>query len=144
MHAPGDHVAEQIDDIGAHARSSGGEGVRAEHEDRPHHVLGQWRSDADRVTPHEVALQLAELLVRDAHGRKIPEARVDAVDRVARLRDLRDDARGLLDLALGGPIEADGDVAPRDRYDVADGQVVAGEPECGYFRFSRYQAPSSA
>jgi hypothetical protein len=59
------------------------------------------------------------------------------------LRDLGDDLRGLLDLALRGPVEAHRHVSARDRDDVGDGEVVTGEPEGGYFRFSRYQAPSS-
>jgi hypothetical protein len=58
------------------------------------------------------------------------------------LGDLGDDLRRLLDLALGGAVEAHRDIATGDRDDIGDGQVVARKPEGGYFKFSRYQAPS--
>jgi hypothetical protein len=83
------------------------------------------------------------LVVRDAHRRQVAEPSIDAVHGLVRLSDLCDDLRGLLHLTLRGPVEPDRDVAARDRDDVGDGEVVAGEPEGGYFRFSRYQAPSS-
>jgi len=95
------------------------------------------------VAPHQVALQSPQLIVRDAHRRQVPKPGVDAVHGLVGLRDLGDDLCRLLHLPLRGPVEADRDVAARDRNDVGDGQVVAGEPEGGYFRFSRYQAPSS-
>jgi hypothetical protein len=95
------------------------------------------------MAPQEIPLEGAKVVVRDAHGREVPEAGVDAVDRIVGSSDVGNDLRRLLDLTLGGPIEPDGDITTRDRDDVRDGQVVAGEPEGGYFRFSRYQAPSS-
>jgi hypothetical protein len=49
----------------------------------------------------------------------------------------------LLHLALGGAVEAHGDIAAGDGDDVGDCQVAARKPEGGYFKFSRYQAPSS-
>jgi hypothetical protein len=49
----------------------------------------------------------------------------------------------LLHLALRGPVEPHRDVTARHRDDVRDGQVVAREAQGGYFKFSRYQAPSS-
>jgi len=57
--------------------------------------------------------------------------------------DVGYDLRRLLDLALRCSVEADRNVAPRHRDDVADREVVTGQSESGYFRFSRYQAPSS-
>ena len=137
-----DHVAEEIDDLGPDPGPAGGKGVGAEYEDRADDVFSERRPDADGMAPQEIALQRAELVVRNAHGREVAEARVDAVDRVVRLGDLCDDLRRLLDLALGGPVQPHGHVTPRDRHDVRDGEVVTGEPEGGYFRFSRYQAPS--
>jgi hypothetical protein len=143
MNAPIDHVAEEVDDLGSHTRSSGRERVGSEHEDRPHDVLRKRRPDADGVAANEIALQRAQLVVRDADCRKVAESGVDPVNGIVRLGDLSDDLRGLLHLALRGAVEADRDVAARDRDDVGDGQVVAGESEGGYFRFSRYQAASS-
>jgi len=49
----------------------------------------------------------------------------------------------LLHLALRGAIEAHRDVAAGDRDDVGDREIVAGETKGRYFRFSRYQRPSS-
>ena len=95
------------------------------------------------MAPHEIPLQRAQLVVRDAHGREVAETGVDAVDGIVASRDLGDDLRRLPDLTLRRSVESDGDAAARDRDDVRDSQVVAGEPEGGYFRFSRYQAPSS-
>jgi hypothetical protein len=141
--APIDHVAEKVDDLGAHTGPAGRERVRPKQEDCPHDIHGERRPDPDRVAPHEVALERAQLVVRDAHRGEIAESRVDAVDRVVASSDLRDDLGGLLDLALRRAIEPDRDVPTGDRDDVRDGQVVAGEPEGGYFRFSRYQAPSA-
>jgi hypothetical protein len=143
MHAPIDHVAQEIDDLGPHSRSAGREGVGSEHEDRPHDVLRKRRPDADGVAADEIALQGTELVVRNPHGREVAESRVDAVHGIVGLGDLGDDLRGLLDLALGGTVEAHRDIATGDRDDVGDAQVVAREPEGGYFKFSRYQAPSS-
>jgi hypothetical protein len=95
------------------------------------------------VASHQVALQSAQILVRDADRREIAEAGVHAVHRVIALGDLGDDFCGLLDLPLRGSIEADGDVTAGDREDVGDREVVSGEAEGRYFRFSRYQRPSS-
>ena len=81
--------------------------------------------------------------MRDPHGREVAESGVDAVDRIVRSGDLCDDLRCLLDLPLRGAVEPYRDVAARDGDDVGDGEVVAREPEGGYFRFSRYQAPSA-
>jgi len=95
------------------------------------------------MTPHEIALQRPQLVVRHANRRKIAEPGVDAVDGIFGLRDVGDDLCGLTNLAFRRPVEADRDVTPRDRDDIRDRQVVTGEPEGGYFKFSRYQAPSS-
>jgi hypothetical protein len=96
------------------------------------------------VASHQVALQSAQILVRDADCREIAEAGVHAVHRVIALGDLGDDLCGLLDLPLRGSIEADGDVTAGDGEDVGDREVVSGEAEGRYFRFSRYQRESSA
>jgi hypothetical protein len=95
------------------------------------------------MAPHKIPLERAELVVRNAHGRKVAEAGVDAVDGIVGSSDLGDHLRRLPDLTFCRSVEPDGDTAARDRDDVPDGQVVAGEPEGGYFRFSRYQAASS-
>ncbi len=142
MHPPIDHVAEEVDHLGPHTRSTGGQRVGSEHQDRAHDVLGQRRPDADGMASHHVALQGSQLVVRDAHRRQVAEPCVDPINGIVRLGDLRDDLRRLLDLALRGPVEAHRYVAARDGDDVRDAEVVTGEPECGYFKFSRYQAPS--
>jgi len=143
VHAAIHHVAEQVDDLGPHSRSAGRERVGSEHEDRSHDVLRKRRPDADGMAPHEIPLECAQLVVRDAHRREVAETGVDAVNGIVRPCDLGDDLRRLPDLALRGSVEPDRDAAARDRDDIRDGQVVAGEPQGGYFRFSRYQAPSS-
>jgi hypothetical protein len=143
MHTPIDHVAEEVDDFGSHTRSAGRERVGSEQEYRPHDVFGERRPDADGVAAHEIALQGAQLVVRNAHGREIAETSVDPVDGIVGLGDLPDDLRGLLHLALRGAVDANGDVAARDRDDVGDRQVPPRQPEGGYFKFSRYQAASS-
>jgi hypothetical protein len=81
--------------------------------------------------------------VRNTHGREVAEAGIDAVDGIVPPSDLGNDLGGLLHLPLGGAVEADGHVASRDGDDVRDAEVVPREPEGGYFKFSRYQAPSS-
>src|SRR6266513_1287339 len=60
-----------------------------------------------------------------------------------RWSDLGDDLRRLFDLTLRGSVESDRDVPARNGDHVCDGEIVARESEGGYFRFSRYQAPSS-
>ena len=114
MHAPIDHVAEEVDDFGAHARSAGGERVGAEDKDRPHDVFRQRWSDADGMATHEIPLQRAEVVMGDANGREVAESGVDAVDRIVGLSDLRDDPRGLLHLALRGAVEAYRDIPSGD------------------------------
>src|SRR2546423_2155501 len=143
MHAPIHHVAKKVDDLGSHARSSRSERVGAEHEDRPNDVLRQRRPDPDGMAADEIALERPQLVVRHTHGREIAEPGVDAVDGILALRDLGDDLCGLTDLALRGTVEAHRNAPARDPDDVGDGEVVTGEPEGGYFKFSRYQAPSS-
>ena len=143
MDAPIDHVAEEVDDFGPHTGSARGQRVCPKQEDGPHDIHRKWRPDADRMAPDEIALEGSELVVRDTHGGEVAETGVDTVDRIVGSSDLRDDFRRLLHLPLRRPVEADGHVAPRHRDDVGDRQVVTGEPEGGYFRFSRYQAPSS-
>ena len=141
--APIDHVAEEIDDLGPHTRSAGCERVGSEHQYRPDDILWKGRPDADRMAPHKISLERAKLVVRDAHSREITETGVDTVDRVVGSSDLGDDLRRLLDLTLRGSVESDRDVAARNGDHVCDGEIVARESEGGYFRFSRYQAPSS-
>src|SRR5438552_9788521 len=104
MHAPIDHVAEEVDDLCPHTRSSGREGVRSKQKDGPYDILRKRRPDADRVASQEIALERAELVMRHAHGREVAETGVDAVNRVVSSSDLRDDFRGLPDLALRGPV----------------------------------------
>jgi hypothetical protein len=108
------------------------ERIRAEEQDRAHHILRERGADAHGVAPHEVALQSAQILVSDAHRGEIAEAGVHAVDRIVTFRDLRDDPRRLLDLTLRGAIEADGDVAARDSDDVGDRKVAACQAEGGH------------
>ena len=144
VHAPIDHVAEKVDDLGPHTGSAGRQRVGAEHEDRPHDVLRKRRPDADGVAAHEIALQGAQLVVRNTHGREVAESGVDAVHGIVGLSDLGDDPRGLLHLTLRGSVEAHRDVAARDRDDVGDREVAAGEPEGRYFTFSRYHRARSA
>ena len=143
MDAPVQHVAEQVDHVRAYAGMSGRKRIGAEEQDRAHHILGKGRPDADGVASHEVALQSAEIFVRDAHRREITEAGVHAVDGIVTIGDLRDHLGRLLHLALRGAIEAHRDVAAGDRDDVGDREIVAGEAKGRYFRFSRYQRPSS-
>jgi hypothetical protein len=143
MHPPIDHVAEEIDDLGPHAGSAGCERVRPEEKDRSDDIHRKRRPDADRMAPEEIALKRAEVLVRDPHGGEVAEAGVDAVHGIVAASDLGDELRCLLDLPLRGSIEAHRDIAARHRDDVRNGEVVAREPQGGYFRFSRYQAPSS-
>jgi hypothetical protein len=95
------------------------------------------------MTPHEIALERAQVVVRDADGGEVTEAGVDPVHGIVASCQLGDDLGRLLDLPLRGSVESNRDVAARYRDDVRDGKVVAREPEGGYFRFSRYQAPSS-
>ena len=95
------------------------------------------------MATHEIPLQGAEVVMRDPHGREVAESGVDAVDGIVTLSDLRDDLRRLLHLALRGSVEAHGHVAAGDRDDVGDGEVAPSESEGGYFKFSRYQAPSA-
>src|SRR2546428_5798271 len=122
---------------------SGRERIRAEKQDRAHHIFGKRGADAHGVASHEVALQSAQILVRDTHRRQIAETGVHAVDGIVTFGDLRDHLGRLLYLTLRGAIEAYRDVAARDRDDVGDREVVAGEAQGRYFRFSRYQRPSS-
>ena len=138
-----EHVAEEVDDLRTDSRPACRERVRAQEQDRSHRLLGEERADADRVAAHEVALQGPELLVRDADGREVTEARVHAVHGVVLLGDLGDDPRRLLHLPLGGAVQAHRDVASRDGDDVGDGEIVPGEAEGRYFRFSRYQRARS-
>ena len=143
MHAAVEHVAEEIDDVRSHAGSPRREGVRPEQQDRAHDVLRERRADADGVAADEVALKRAELVVRDPHGGKVAEPGVHAVHRLVPAGHLRDDLGRLLDRALRGAVETDRDVLARDRDDVGDRKVVAGEPEGRYRKFSRYQRPRS-
>src|SRR2546427_422218 len=98
---------------------------------------------AHSVASHGVTLQSAQLPVRHAHRREIAETGVHAVDGIVTLGDLRDHLGRLLYLTLRGAIEAYRDVAARDRDDVRDREIVPGEAEGRYFRFSRYQRASS-
>ena len=143
MDPPIQHVAKQVDHVCSHAGMSGRERIRAEQQDRAHHVFGKRGADAHRVASHEVTLQSAQIPVRHAHSRKIAETGVHAVDGIVTLGDLRDHLGRLLYLTLRGAIEAYRDVAARDRDDVRDREIVPGEAEGRYFRFSRYQRLSS-
>ena len=143
MHTAVEHVAKQIDDLSPHPGAPRGERVRAQEQDRPHHVLGQRQTDADRMGAQQVALKDAQLIVRDPHRRKVTESRVHPVDGLIRIRHLPDDLRCLLDLTLGRAIQTDRDVTARDRDHVGDREVMSGKAEGRYLRFSRYQRARS-
>ena len=64
-----------------HARVAARQAADLQHQDQPHHRVGQQRADADGVRQHQVALQRRELLARDAGLGEHAEAGVDAVDR---------------------------------------------------------------
>jgi hypothetical protein len=49
-------------------------------QDQAHRVFGQVGAGADTVRQHQVALQLGQLVVRDAALRQLAKAGVDAVD----------------------------------------------------------------
>src|SRR2546428_306137 len=100
MDAPIQHVAEQVDHVCSHAGMSGRERIRAEEQDRAHHIFGKGGAHAHSVASHEVTLQSAQIPVRHAHRRKIAETGVHAVDGIVTLGDLRDHLGRLLYLTL--------------------------------------------
>ena len=65
-------------------------------------------ADAGRVRQHEVALQLREVAVRDAHRGELSEAGVDAVDRLVPREDRVDRRRPGLDRGAAAVVERDG------------------------------------
>ena len=146
MHAVVEEIAEQIDHALAHPRAPGGEIVGSEEQDRANDVIGKRITDADRMAADQVLLKVAQPILWDPDRREITETRVHPVDRGVTLRQLRDDLGSVVHAMLGTAIERDRDAAPRDRDDVADGEVVSGQAQCGHrisVRFSRYQAESS-
>ena len=77
-------MVEQVDkplrNCGAHPRGPLAELVDPDQHAGAHQLLGERRSDADRVAHEEVALELTRILRRDAHVFQRPHAGRQTVD----------------------------------------------------------------
>ena len=74
---------QELDGAPAHARIAERQAGRLERQDQTDHGIGQGRAQPAHVRQHEPTLQLLDLVRRDAHGRELAEAGVDAIDRRA-------------------------------------------------------------
>ena len=77
------HAAKQLRNDYAYPRQPNGQGVGPKDEHRAYHIGLQRDTDASRVGPHQVALQLRRLRGVDPDVREIAEAGRHAVDRSA-------------------------------------------------------------
>jgi hypothetical protein len=71
-----DHVEQRLDHLGPDAGMSAPQARGLEDRHETHRLGRERRSDADAVREHERRLQLAQLVGRDAGGRKLAEAGV--------------------------------------------------------------------
>ena len=118
---------QQLDHLGPHAGQADRQGVGAEEEHGPHHLVGQRIAGARGVRADEVALELLGVGRVDPHVGEVAEAGGDAVDGGA-LRDeaLDDCSRGAHPHGRAG-VELDGSPRSGDLDDLVDGEVPAGE-----------------
>src|SRR2546422_9189873 len=91
-----EHGAESLDHDWSDAAESLSQGVGPQQNHRARLWFAEGLADAACVRAHEVHLELAHLLRRDAHGGELPEARVDAVSRLAGGQKLLDHRAGVL------------------------------------------------
>ena len=129
MHAAVEELQQHLREIGPNAGATGREGVRAEEQHRADDIDRERVAHAGGVASDEVALQRAQLADRDADGREIAEAGVDAVDRRFARGELRDELRGLRHASLRRAIERRGRAATGDREHVGDAEVRAGQSQ---------------
>ncbi len=70
---------QRLDDLGSRAGEASGKGVRFQQEDEPHDTVRQRLADPARMAAHEIELQLAHLVGRDALVRECAEPGRNAV-----------------------------------------------------------------
>ena len=75
MHAAVQHLAQRVDDNPAHARAALRQRVRPQQNHGAAHVLAQRFAHAHRVRAQQVDLQLADVIVGNAHIAQLPDAR---------------------------------------------------------------------
>jgi hypothetical protein len=92
-HTAVEHLLHEGEGFGPHARCAARQARKLQRHHQPHIREAHRRADAGRMREHDVALELAQLVRRDAHAREFSEAGIDAVDRFA-LRDDRRDGAG--------------------------------------------------
>jgi hypothetical protein len=146
MDAAVEKVEEEVDGLGPHAGAPGGEGVRAQEEDRPGDVCRQRVADARGVAAQEVVLELHQVRARDPLPGEVAEAGVHAVDRGLALGELGDELRRRAHELLGRAVQGHRRVVPGDGHDVRDGEARAVDAERGHrssVRCSRYHVPSA-
>jgi hypothetical protein len=80
VHAPLEHVAEPLDELGPAARVAESKGVGAQEKHGPHDLDRQWLPDSRGVAEKQPFLELAGLVRRHEGRGQRPEAGGHAVD----------------------------------------------------------------
>jgi hypothetical protein len=125
----GEERKQQPDDLRPHARIAARETCRLEREDEPDDLVRQGRADAAHVREDEPALQLCDLLRRDARGSELAEARVDPVDGGGACGSAIDDLARRLDPWPATIVQRDLAPAGRDRAQLLQRDLARDEGE---------------
>ena len=88
------HLDDELGQRRSHTARPAHQHIGTQQHHRPHGIHGQRVTHARRVTADQIELQRSRLLGLDPHVGELPEAGVDAVDRVAPRGGGLDDAAG--------------------------------------------------
>ena len=119
---------QELDGAPAHARIAERQAGRLERQDQTDHGIGQRRAQPAHVRQHEAPLQLLDLVRRDAHGRELAEAGVDAIDRRAAPGRPCDHLRGSLDRGPAALVENQSCAAVSESAQLSKLSAPGGEP----------------
>ncbi len=122
---------QRLDQFRTHARMAARQADRLGRQDQAHRIGGQIAAGTDAVRQHQVALQLGQLVVRDARVRQLAEAGVDAVDDRVGVDDLLHGGLGGAHVGPGGIRHREPDLAAVDAAQFGEGDLAGMQGQRG-------------
>src|SRR5208282_4638155 len=145
MNAAIQHLAEGIDDDGARAGKALGERVGAKQNHAASHVFSQRFAHPCSVRAHQVDLELADGIRRNAQVGELAHAGVDGVGHAVVFDQVIDHGASAVDGEARLGLQQDGTPLVNDLPYIVEGQVVAVDVKClqvlpaAFRNFGRYR-----
>src|SRR5664279_799528 len=129
MHTAIQHLAECVDNHSANSGTALGKRVGAQEHHGADDFVAKWRAHAHRVRPHEVYLEFANVVGRDAHVAQLADTGGDSVGQAIVCHQVFDDGASAIHSHAGFRLEHYGTPVIHDGGDVFQGEIVAVDME---------------